>query len=96
VIVVPSPPAPEARFRVLPQADADRLLDARNRHGESALAMSVLLAQAGVLDEAELELQKLTETNPDASVLQNMSNELRNHRRRLPQPPSGVDAGQRK
>ncbi len=68
-VVAPRPPLPEARFVILSASDeaalAARLEGARGSH----LAAGVLLAEAGVLDEAERELRALSAVNPgDAGV----------------------------
>ncbi|HEX8139546.1 MAG TPA: hypothetical protein VF544_18450 [Pyrinomonadaceae bacterium] len=66
--VLPSPTAPEARFKILEQQQAQALARARQRHANSHLALGVLYAQSGLLDEAETELQALVEDNPTSKV----------------------------
>jgi hypothetical protein len=62
-IVAPAPPASEARFRVLSRAEADRLAEARRRL-TADLALGILLARAGVLDEAHDAFRRLATANP--------------------------------
>jgi anti-sigma factor RsiW len=82
-IVAPAPPAPEARFRVLSQVEADRLADLRGRYGDFHLVRGILLAQAGSLDEAERELASLVEANPGIAEAQRLLDSLREQRKEL-------------
>lgn len=65
-VVVPQPPSPEARFRVLSASEAAALDEGLREAGSSRLVAGVLLAQAGVLDEAEVELAALAAANPQS------------------------------
>lgn len=82
-IVVPAPPAPEARFRVLPLADADRLANLRRHHRDFHLVLGILLARAGDLDEAERELERLVTANPGIPEPQRLLDSLRGQRKAL-------------
>jgi hypothetical protein len=82
-IVAPAPPAPEARFRVLSQAEAARLADLRGRYADFHLVRGILLAQAGSLDEAERELASLVEANPGIAGAQRLLDSLREQRKEL-------------
>ncbi len=62
--VAPAPPEPEARFRVLGDAEAAALDRALAVASESDLVAAVLLARAGVRDEAEDHLARLVAANP--------------------------------
>jgi len=62
-IVVPEPPAPEAKFKVLEQAKAEELARARRQFADSHLTLGLLYAQAGMLDESERELRMLVDAN---------------------------------
>lgn len=66
-ITSPAPPAPEAKFRILGQAQHSRLERAERLHPDSHLTLGVLYAQAGLLDEAEKEFQALVEANPESA-----------------------------
>lgn len=82
-VVAPAPPAPEARFRVLPLAEADRLSTLRSRYGKFHLVLGVLLAQAGALEEAERELERLVAANPGRPEAQKLLDDLRTQRQGL-------------
>ena len=69
---VPAPPAPEARFTVLPATDASRLASALEEHRGSHLARAALFARAGVLDEAESELEALSISNPGSALVSDL------------------------
>lgn len=65
-LVAPKPPEAEARFRVLGAEAAAALDKALGAAGDSDLAAGVLLARAGVRDEAETHLARLAAENPDS------------------------------
>ena len=71
-IILPAPPAPEAKFKVLEQAQADELERAKQGFADSHLLLGVLSARAGLLDEAEREFQALLEANPRSAVAQKL------------------------
>lgn len=64
--LVPVPPAPEARFRILATADEAEIARARSEWGDSHLVLGLLYARAGLLQEAEQELQALRQQNPQS------------------------------
>jgi hypothetical protein len=68
----PSPPSPEARFRVLGQEKADAFERFRLAHPESHLVLGILYAQAGVLEESERELAAIPQGNPDYDLGQRL------------------------
>ena len=71
----PRPPAPQAKFRILDQAKANELAEARRNYASSHLTLGLLYAQAGLLDEAEQELRSLQKGNPNSAlVLQLLAN----------------------
>jgi hypothetical protein len=80
-IVSPSPPAPEARFRVLEQDEADELKRARRLRPTSHLTLGVLYARAGMADEAEREFQALVESNPGSAAARSLLLSVRAWRR---------------
>jgi hypothetical protein len=74
-IIAPKPPATQARFRVLAQAQSDELVRARRSHRNAHLLLGLLYVRAGLLDEAEKELRALQAANPSApSVRQLLAN----------------------
>jgi len=68
----PFPPAPEARFQVLSQAEAEQLEKAQSELVSSHLLLGILYARAGALDEAERELTALLAANPDSQLAQEL------------------------
>jgi hypothetical protein len=80
----PIPPSPEARFQVLDQKKADELAGFREARPESHLAIGILCAQAGLLEQGEHELAGVLEGDPDYKLAQNLLNsiqKIRNPRR---------------
>jgi hypothetical protein len=71
-VQAPKPPAPQARFRVLQQAQAAEILRARRSPTPSHLTLGLLYAQAGLLDEAEQELRALRKANPDSATVRRL------------------------
>jgi len=63
----PVPPAPEARFKILPAADEVDLAAARAASGDSHLVLGILYAERGLLEQAEEELRQLRDQNPASS-----------------------------
>ena len=68
-VTSPRPPAPQAKFRVLDQAKANEIAQARSSYASSHLTLGLLYAQAGLLDEAEQELRALQKANPNSTVV---------------------------
>ena len=68
----PRPPAPQAKFRILDQAKANELAQARRAYASSHLALGLLYAQAGLLDEAEQELRALQKNNPNSAIVRRL------------------------
>jgi hypothetical protein len=71
-VTAPAPPAPEARFRVLEEAPAADIGRARQAYAGSHLALGLVYARAGLLDEATSELDALAGLNPDSSVARDL------------------------
>lgn len=67
-IRLPAPAAPDAKFRVLEQAKTDELERGKQSYGNSRLVSGVLYAEAGLLDDAERELDALARANPKSPV----------------------------
>lgn len=66
-IVAPAPPEPPARFRVLGKGESAALESALRAAGDSDLVAGILLARAGVRDEAEARLARLQAANPESA-----------------------------
>lgn len=76
-VKAPTPPAQEARFKVLEQSRAHELGQARRSYAGSHLTLGVLYAQAGLLEEAEHEFKLLLKANPGSNVARNLLRNLR-------------------
>jgi Putative zinc-finger len=61
---IPTPPAPEARFRILSEGDEAEITRARGAWSDSNLVLGIFYARKGLLDEAERELESLRQQNP--------------------------------
>ena len=66
---VPSPPAPEARFRVLSETEEAGIAQLKTSGGDSHLLLGIRYAQAGVLEDAERELRAARDQNPQSAVV---------------------------
>ena len=71
--VAPRPPDPPAQFAVLDAATASSL----ERLPASHLARGILYAQAGVLDDAERELEALSARNPGSPMAEALLKQVR-------------------
>jgi hypothetical protein len=72
---VPQPPAPEARFEVVSAETAAAIDTARREHPGNHLLTAVLLAKAGALDDAAVELDAMPST--DAAELRDSLKRMR-------------------
>jgi hypothetical protein len=73
----PRPPAPQAKFRILDEARADELAQARRAYASSHLTLGLLYAEAGLLDEAELEFNALLKANPNSALARRLLRQAR-------------------
>lgn len=80
-VKAPRPNAPEATFRVLDQAKANEVTQARRAYATSHLTLGLIYAQAGLLDEAEGEFRALQKANPDSTVARRLLANVRALRR---------------
>jgi len=62
-IVGPAPPQPEARFRIVDVATADRTREQAARLADRPLDLAILLARVGLIDNARRQLEQ-AQTNP--------------------------------
>ncbi|HKV34790.1 MAG TPA: hypothetical protein VJP89_10725 [Pyrinomonadaceae bacterium] len=79
-ITSPRPPAPQAKFRILDQAKANELANARRAHASSHLTLGLLYADAGLLREAEQEFRLLQKANPNSDLARNLLRQIRSIR----------------
>ena len=77
----PRPPAPQAKFRILDQAKANELAQAQRAYASSHLALGLLYAQAGLLEEAQQEFRALQKANPNSEIPRRLLENLRSPRR---------------
>lgn len=68
----PKPPSPEARFLVLDQRRSDELLQFQAAHPEAHLALGILYAEAGLLEQGEHELEQLPKSDPYYDLAQKL------------------------
>lgn len=80
-ITSPRPPAPQAKFRILDQAKANELANARRDHASSHLTLGLLYADAGLLREAEQEFRLLQKANPNSDLARNLLRQIQSLRR---------------
>ena len=80
-ITSPRPPAPQAKFRILDQAKANELANARKAHASSHLTLGLLYADAGLLREAEQEFRLLQTANPNSDLARNLLRQVQSLRR---------------
>ncbi len=76
----PVRPAPDARFKVLDAAAANRIAAARAKHGRSHLLLGTLYAEAGLLADAEREFTLLLQKNPDSAITRRLLEKVRSAR----------------
>lgn len=81
-VTSPRPPAPQAKFRILDQAKVNELAKARRAYGSSHLALGLLYAEAGLLQESEQELRLLLKANPNSEIARNLLRQVQALRRR--------------
>ncbi|HEX6083132.1 MAG TPA: zf-HC2 domain-containing protein [Thermoanaerobaculia bacterium] len=57
--IIPAPPAPPARFRIVDAETAAELEEARRAHPDDALLLGLLYARAGLVDDARLHFERV-------------------------------------
>lgn len=73
----PVRPAPDAKFYVLSREKLNEIARARNRHGNSHLVLGLVYAEAGLIDDAERELNALARKNPDSAAVKRLLEKVR-------------------
>jgi hypothetical protein len=81
-VTAPAAPAPQVRFRVLTASASDSLAQLEKTNPHSRLARGVAYAQAGLIKEAEAELEELLKQNPRSLVARDLLRSLRRSSRR--------------
>jgi len=72
----PVPPAPEARFEVLPQDESSRLEELRRQFASQHLMLAAEFARAGALRPAREELDALRRANPGSTLVRQIAASL--------------------
>lgn len=75
----PAPPAPEARFAILDETNAQSIARLEQIEPRSHLALGVAYAEAGVTAEAEREFQELASENRGSADARRLLQSLRSH-----------------
>ena len=68
VVTSPVLPAPQAKFKILGHSTLETIEQAEHAEPRSHLALSVVYAEAGLLEKAEEELRLLVRENPHADI----------------------------
>lgn len=78
IAVAPTPPQPQAKFRVLAESELQQLNDVRQPLGKSHIALALADAHAGLVDAADAELAALEAENPGSTFPAQLRAALRN------------------
>lgn len=79
-ITVPTAPAPKAQFRVADSGSLSDLARIGSVRPDSHLALGVLYARAGMVDDAERELEMLAKENPESPVARKLLDTVKSWR----------------
>jgi len=80
-ITSPIAPAPRAQFKIVDGETAREINQVREAHPDSHLTLGILLARAGLLDDAEREFQLLVNANPRSEIARTLLNRVRSWKR---------------
>ncbi|MGB7070430.1 MAG: zf-HC2 domain-containing protein [Pyrinomonadaceae bacterium] len=75
-ITAPHRPQPEARFKVLDNANSSSIAALKQSHPNAHLLLAAAYADAGLVNEAKLELKKLAAKNPRSKIPKSLTNNL--------------------
>jgi hypothetical protein len=73
----PAPKRGEAKFKVLERSKALEVERMRQTYANSHLAMGVVYAEAGLLEEANREFEALARANPESKVVKSLSKSVK-------------------
>ena len=79
-VTAPAPPRPEARFEVADEALLAQVGRRRSAAPSSHLVAALALLEAGLLDDADAELQALSAANPDSTRVAALRDRVRSMR----------------
>jgi anti-sigma factor RsiW len=80
-VTSPRPPAPQAKFRIIDQAKANEIANARRSYPSSHLTLGLLYAEAGLLREAEQEFRLVQRANPNSDLARNLLRQVQTLRK---------------
>jgi hypothetical protein len=87
-VIAPGPQSPPALFRVLAADQAQAVARAAREAEGSPLALGVLYARSGLVDDAERELARVVAANPGSATARDLLASVRAWRSAAAQPPS--------
>jgi hypothetical protein len=73
----PVPPASDAKFRVIEQTKAEELSQLKKSAANSHLAIGLIYAREGLLDDAEREFEALMQSNSKSAVTRKLFNQVK-------------------
>lgn len=76
----PARPAPDAKFKILDAAQLNEIERAKRQYGNSHLLLGILYANAGLINEAETEFQKLLRKNPKSELARKLLRQVQSKR----------------
>jgi hypothetical protein len=76
-VLAPAPPQPEARFSVLDAASAEKIAALRARLTDQPIALGILLAKSGLLDDAAREFDRAAAQPSQAALAAQLHASLR-------------------
>jgi len=76
-VTVPEPPSAPARFKVISGSEAAAIAQARAIEPPSHLLLAVLYANGGLRREAEAEIRKLADQNPQSTIPADLLHSIR-------------------
>jgi hypothetical protein len=79
-ILSPTPPAPDAKFKVLETSTVTELEHAKRTYAQSHLVLGFLYERAGLIDDAEREFKTLYRANPKSQIVRKLLRDVQSLR----------------
>ena len=79
-IMSPTPPAPDAKFKVLETSTLKELERAKRTYARSHLVLGILYERAGLIDDAEREFKSLYRANPKSQIVRKLLRDVQSLR----------------
>jgi hypothetical protein len=79
-IMSPTPPAPDAKFKVLETSTLKELERAKRTYAQSHLVLGILYERAGLIDDAEREFKSLYRANPKSQIVRKLLRDVQSLR----------------